>query len=121
MDILIFSIFTNFVYFCCGNIFISNKKLGIYYQFYIYFFGVVSIGLISLILNFFIPLNQTINTLVYIVIILVYTIKTKFKFHSKHIIFLLISSLITFLFLRLGIYLIYYFKCYLASNKYYYI
>ena len=99
MDILIFSIFTNFVYFCCGNIFISNKKLGIYYQFYIYFFGVVSIGLISLILNFFIPLNQTINTLVYIVIILVFTIKTKFKFHSKHIIFLLISSFITFLFI----------------------
>ena len=97
MDILIFSIFTNFVYFCCGTIFISNKKPEFSYQFYIYFFGVVTIGLISLILNFFTPLSQTLNSIVYIVIILVFAIKTKLKFHRKHIIFLLISSLITFL------------------------
>ena len=97
MDILIFSIFTNLVYFCCGSIFVSNKKLEFHYQFFIYFFGVVTIGLISLTLNFFTPLSQNINSIVYILIILVFTIKSKFKFHKKNIIFLIISSLITFL------------------------
>ncbi len=97
MDIFIFSIFTNFVYFCCGSIFISNKKLEFHDQFYIYFFGVVTIGLISLTLNFFTPISQNINSIVYIVIILVFAIKSKFKFHRKNIIFLIFSSLITFL------------------------
>lgn len=97
MDILVFSVFTNFVYFCCGAIFMFNKKTEFSHQFYIYFFGVVIIGLISLILNFFTPLTQTINSIIYIAIILLFAIKTKLKFHRKHIIFLLISSLITFL------------------------
>jgi len=97
MDILIFSILTNFIYFCCGSIFISNKKSEFHYQFYIYFFGVVIIGLISLTLNFFTPLSRNINSIVYLVIILLFAVKSKLKFYRKHIIFLIISSLITFL------------------------
>ena len=97
MDILIFSILTNFLYYCCGKIILPDNKTDFHSQFYIYFIGIFTIAFISLFLNFFIPLNQTINTIIYCIIILIFAIKTKFNFKRKNTKFLLISSSITFL------------------------
>ena len=97
MDILIFSILTNFIYFCSGSLFISDKKYDFHSQFYLYFIGIIFISFISLILNFFTPLTPLINSIVYILIIIAYSIKKKFILNKKNINFLLISSFITFL------------------------
>jgi hypothetical protein len=97
MDILIFSLLTNFLYYCCGNIVLSGKKSDFQSLFYVYFIGVFTIAFISLFLNFFIPLNQAINSVIYFIIILIFVIKTKFIFNKKQTKFLLISSLVTFL------------------------
>ena len=97
MDILIFSVLTNVLYFCCGSIFVSDRKSDFHSQFYIYFVGVATIAFISLLLNFITPLNQAINSAVYCAIVLVFAFKTKFIFNKKQINFLLLSSFITFL------------------------
>jgi hypothetical protein len=97
MDILIFSILTNFIYFCIGSIFIPDKKNDFHSQFYIYFIGAILISAISLILNFFTPLTPLINSILYCLIIVTFIIKKKFTINTKSIIFLLISSFVTFL------------------------
>jgi hypothetical protein len=97
MDILIFSILTNFLYFCSGSLIVSNKNCDFNNQFYIYFIGTVLVSFISLLLNFFIPLKPLINSIIYLIIIIAFTIKTKFISNKKHINFLAISSFITFL------------------------
>jgi hypothetical protein len=97
MDIVIFSILTNFIYFCSGSLFVSAKKCDFQSQFYIYFIGVTVISFISLLLNFFFPLTPIINSILYLTIIFIFAIKTKFTLNKKHINFLLISSFITFL------------------------
>jgi hypothetical protein len=97
MDILIFSILTNFLYFCSGSLIVSNKSCDFNNQFYIYFIGTVLVSFISLLLNFFIPLKPLINSIIYLIIIIAFTIKTKFILNKKYINFLAISSFITFL------------------------
>jgi hypothetical protein len=97
MDILIFSILTNFIYFCSGSLFVSDNKYDFHSQFYLYFIGIIFISFISLILNFFTPLTPLINSIVYILIIIAYSIKKKFILNKKNINFLLISSFVTFL------------------------
>jgi hypothetical protein len=97
MDLLIFSILTNFLYFCSGSLIVSNKNCDFNNQFYIYFIGTVLVSFISLLLNFFIPLEPLINSIIYLIIIIAFTIKTKFILKKKHINFLAISSFITFL------------------------
>lgn len=100
MDILLFSLLTNFLYFCCGNIFVINKKTDFLSQFYTYFVGVATVAFVSLFLNFFTPLNQTINSAFYSIIVLIFAIfviKKKFIFNKRHINFLIISSFITYL------------------------
>jgi hypothetical protein len=97
MDILIFSILTNFIYFCIGSIFIPDKKNDFHSKFYIYFIGAILISAISLILNFFTPLTPLINSILYCSIIVTFIIKKKFTLNKKSIIFLLISSFVTFL------------------------
>lgn len=96
MDILIFSILTNFLYFCCGNLIVHDKKYDFHSQFYIYFNGVILISFISLLLNFFTPLTSLINSIVYFFVIIAFVIKRK-NLNKKHISFLLISSIVTFL------------------------
>ena len=97
MDILIFSILTNFIYFCSGSLFVSDKKYDFNSQFYLYFIGIIFISFISLILNFFTPLTPLVNSIVYILIIIAYSIKKKFILNKENINFLLISSFVTFL------------------------
>jgi len=98
MDILVFSILTNFLYFCSGSLLISNKKYDFNNQFYIYFSGVILVSFISLLLNFFTPLSPLINSILYIfLIIITFKFKKKNIFNKKSISFLLISSFVTFL------------------------
>ena len=95
MDILIFSLLTNFLYLCCGSLIISDKKSDFHSQFNIYFIGIIIVSFISLLLNFFTPLTTLINSVVYLLIIVLFTVKTKFILSKKHLNFLLISSFLT--------------------------
>jgi len=97
MDILIFSILTNFVYYCSGYLVLSRSKFGDNSNFFTFFIGAIAISSIGLLLNFFIPLSQLTNTLVYILIIIIFLLKTKLNFDKKIFLFLIISSLLTFL------------------------
>ena len=100
MDIFIFSILTNFLYYCCGSLFVSNKtskKYDFHSQFYIYFTGVALVSLIALSLNFFTPLTPLINSTFYILIIIIFVFKREFILNKENINFLFISSFLTFL------------------------
>ncbi len=97
MDILIFSILTNFVYYCSGYIFLSQSRFNDNSNFFTFFIGVVVISFIGLLFNFFIPLSKLTNTLIYILIITVFLFKTKLKLDKGVFLFLIVSSLITFL------------------------
>ena len=97
MDILIFSILTNFVYYCSGYLVLSRSKFGDNSNFFTFFIGAMAISSVGLLLNFFIPLSQLTNTLVYILIIIIFLLKTKLNFDKKIFLFLIISSLLTFL------------------------
>ena len=97
MDILIFSILTNFVYYCSGYLVLSRSKFGDNSNFFTFFIGAIAISSVGLLLNFFVPLSQLTNTLVYTLIIIIFLFKTKLNFNKKIFLFLIISSLITFL------------------------
>jgi hypothetical protein len=97
MDILIFSVLTNFIYFCSGSLFVSEKKNDFHSQFYIYFIGVIFLSFISLVLNFFVPLSSKINSIIHFIIFISFLIKKKFKLDTNFLNFLFASSLITFL------------------------
>jgi hypothetical protein len=99
MDILLFSILTNFLYFCSGSIFIKKIKEDFHSQFKVYILGVIFVSFISLLLNFFTALNPNVNSILYLIIFFAFIIKTKFILNKQHLIFLLVSSLITFLLL----------------------
>ena len=75
MDIFVFSILTNFIYFCCGSLFVSDKKYDYHSQFYIYFIGIIKVSFLSLIVNFFTTLTPLINSLIYFLIIVGFVIK----------------------------------------------
>ena len=99
MDIFTFSILTNFVYYCSGHLILSHKKFNDNSNFLTFFTGAMAISFIGLFLNFFIPLSPQTNSLVYIFIITIFFLKNKFNFNKKSLIFLTISTLITFLLL----------------------
>ena len=64
MDILIFSILTNFVYYCSGYLVLSSNKFGDNSNFFTFFVGAIAISSVGLLLNFIVPLSQLTNTLV---------------------------------------------------------
>ena len=99
MDILIFSILTNFVYYCSGYIVLNHGKFDDKSNFFTFFIGAIAISFIGLLLNFFVPLSAEINSLLYVLIIIIFLFKTKLKFNKKSLFFLIISSFITFLLL----------------------
>jgi amino acid permease len=99
MDILLFSILTNFLYFCSGSIFIKKIKEDFHSQFKVYILGVIFVSFISLLLNFFTALNPNVNSIIYLIIFFAFIIKKKIILNKQHLIFLLVSSLITFLLL----------------------
>jgi hypothetical protein len=96
MDILVFSILTNFLYYCAGSIFVNPKKNDFHSQFYIYFIGLIFISGISLFLNFFVKLSPALNTSVYVIIIFFFIVKTNYSFDKENFKFLFLSSIITF-------------------------
>ena len=96
MDILFFSLLTNLLYYCCGKLFVEKKYSSSNNQFYIYFLGFVSISFIALIVNFITKLSPTVNTTIYIIILVIFFAKFKLKFNKDDLTFLLLSSFITF-------------------------
>ena len=99
MDILIYSTITNFIYFCAGCVCLSKNKLKTEGYFYVFFIGLISLSFTSLLLNFFFKLSPSFNSIIYILVIILFFIKTKFttKLNKRIIIFLFISSIFTFL------------------------
>ena len=74
-----------------------SSKFGDNSNFFTFFIGAIAISSVGLLLNFFVPLSQLTNTLVYILIIIIFLFKTKLNFDKKILLFLVISSLLTFL------------------------
>ena len=99
MDILIYSALTNLIYFCAGYIFLSKNKLKSEDYFYVFFIGLITICFVSLLLNFFFKLSPFINSIIYIIFLSAFIIKTKlkFNFNRRIILLLIISSISTFL------------------------
>ena len=97
MDILIFSLLTNSIYYCTGRLFISQNASNFNKQFNIYFQGLIIISFIALILNFLTELSQLINSIIYIIILFVFIFKFKNKFNLNDLSFLILSSTITFM------------------------
>ncbi len=96
MDILFFSLLTNLLYFCSGRLFINQNKASFDNQFYVYFIGFIIISSSALLINFFVSLSPSNNTVIYSIIIFIFIIKSKFKFHKNEIVFLIFSTFITF-------------------------
>ncbi len=97
MDILFFSILTNFLYYCSGRIFLSHERLDFHRIFYIYFFGIVFVSFSALLINFFFKLSSELNSVFFLSVLIIFFLKNKKKFNKKEVNFLLISSIITFL------------------------
>jgi hypothetical protein len=97
MDILIFSILTNFVYYCSGSLILNYKNQDLHAQFYLFLIGAILISFIALTINFFFPLNLLVNSIIYISIFFLFFIKKKFVLKKLPFKFLIISSFITFL------------------------
>ena len=96
MDILFFSLLTNLLYYFTGKVFISHYKSDFNSQFYTYFKGLIIISFIALILNFFTKLSPIINTILFIIVLFFFLIKTKLKINNNELYFLIFSTLITF-------------------------
>lgn len=96
MDILLFSLLTNLLYFCSGKLFINQNKSNFDNQFYVYFIGFIIISFLALLLNFFVSLSPLNNTIIYSIILFIFIFKSKFKFNKNEILFLIFSSFITF-------------------------
>ena len=97
MSIFIFSILTNFIYYCAGCIYQPQNKFDDNSIFFTFLLGTIIISSLGLFLNFFFPLNQLTNSLIYISIIVIFFLKKKLNIDKKIFFFLIISSLITFL------------------------
>ncbi len=97
MDILFFSLLTNLLYYCTGKLFIQQKNFDFIGQFNIYFFGIAAISFLALILNFFVKLSPAINSIIYLIIILLFFFKYRLNIKKTEINFLIISTIITFI------------------------
>lgn len=80
------------------GLFLSKKKqINLYYFSKQLIFGLIIISFIALFLNFFVPLNQRINTLILIVPTILILINFRTYFNKTFLLFLIISSLIVFI------------------------
>lgn len=103
LKLFLFSFITNYLYFSLGLIALSKFKLDnktntdiSIDNFFIFIFGFIIISVLALFLNFFIPLTEKTNSIIYI-LIFVFSI-TNFRnklFYKENIKFTLIVSLIT--------------------------
>ncbi len=97
MSILVFSILTNFVYYCAGYIIQPQKKFSDHSIFFTFLVGTIVVSFLGLFLNFFFALDQLTNSLIYILIIVIFFLKNKLNINRKIFFFLILSSIITFL------------------------
>lgn len=95
MDILIYSLLTNFLYYCSGRLFISQYNLNFNTLFFVYFKGIVFISFVALLFNFFIKLDATFNGIIYLIIFISFFVKNSLQFNKSELLFLIISSFIT--------------------------
>jgi hypothetical protein len=96
VNILFFSFLTNFFYYSLGHIVLYKNKEAKHSIFYKTLVGVILTSFIALLLNFFVPLNQNINSFIFILVILIFLLKTRLIVKKEEIIFLIISTLICF-------------------------
>jgi len=102
VNILLFSFLTNFFYYCLGYIVLYKNKNTKHSIFYKTLVGVILTSFIALLLNFFIPLNQNINSFIFILVILIFLLKSRLIIKKKEIIFLITSALICFFLILLS-------------------
>ena len=102
VNILLFSFLTNFFYYCVGYIFLFKNKDAKHSIFYKTLIGVILTSFIALLLNFFIPLDQNINSFIFILVFLIFLLKSRLIIKKKEIIFLIISTLICFFLILLS-------------------
>ena len=89
-------IFTNIIYLISGKLFTKKRIVGFKEFSEISINGFVYISFLALLVNFFISLNVTINSLIFFLICLIYLFKKK-SFEKREIITLAIISLFCFL------------------------
>lgn len=97
MDIFIFSFLTSLLYFCAGNLFNKNKISDFNNIIKNFFIGITFVSFLSLIINFFFPLNKTINSTIFFLIIIYYLFRSKLVIKNNEIIFLFLITILTFL------------------------
>jgi len=102
VSILFFSFLTNFFYYSLGHIVLCKNKEAKHSIFYKTLVGIILTSFIALLLNFFVPLNQNINSFIFILVILIFLLKTRLIVKKKEIIFLIISTLICFFLILLS-------------------
>ena len=96
IKIFLFTFLTNFFYYNLGSIVLFKNKNIQYSIFYKTLIGAITASFIALFLNFFTPLNKDINTFLFVLVILIFLIKTRIIITKKEIFFLLIASIISF-------------------------
>jgi hypothetical protein len=102
IKIFLFSFLTNLFYYCFGSLILRENKITNYSLFYKALIGTITVSFIALLLNFFIPLNNGINSFIFILVILIFFLKSKLTIKKKEVIFLTISTLICFFLILLS-------------------
>jgi hypothetical protein len=101
-EIFFFSLLTNFFYYSLGSIFLPKNINDDYKFFYNSLGGVIFASFIALLLNFFTPLNNYINSSIFCLTIVVFLLKSKLNITKNEIIYLIISGVICFFLILLS-------------------
>ena len=88
-------IFTNIIYLISGKLLTKKRVVGFKEFTEISINGFVYVSFLALLINFFISLNSTINSLIFFFICLIYLLKKK-SFEKRELITLIIISLFCF-------------------------
>jgi hypothetical protein len=102
IEIILFTFLTNFFYYSLGSIVLFKNKNIQYSIFYIALIGAITTSFIALLLNFFTPLNKSINTFLFVLVILIFLIKIRITIAKKEIFFLINASIISFFLILLN-------------------
>ena len=96
IKILLFSFFTNILFYSYGHLIKSeNYKDEISNYNLKSILGVIVVSFIALLLNFFFPLDRVLNSLIFVIGILILFIKKKFYFKKNEIYYIIVVSFIT--------------------------
>ena len=98
LNVFLYSLITNFIYYCLGySIFRYSSYLKSTDKIiFNIIFGAIFLSFIALFLNFFFSLNKELNSIIYLLIIVIFFIKRKnFKLEKKLLSILLLISFFT--------------------------